>query len=170
MSSVNRASLAVGRSRPLWSRRSASRVIYQLLLGLALAGCCDLRSAVDESGKGPNAFQPVVVGSPIFSLEVYEYSNFDLAHHDLGQRFVSMHNGDLRPIGQRYARSIKLKAAPNTGLEVITDNGHRASGKVGPTRQLEIKDLCFDNEDHSYTTDGQMSCNVTGIIIRQAGK
>jgi hypothetical protein len=139
-----------------------------LLLGLALAACCDFRSTIDDA-TGPKAYRPAVVGNPIFVLEVYEYSNFDLAHAQLGQRFISMRNGDLKSIGQNYARSIILKAQTNTSLEVTADNGHKAQGKVGPTRQLKITDLCQSNDDGSYTIDGQMSCIVTGIVVRAPG-
>jgi hypothetical protein len=139
-----------------------------LVLGVALAGCCDFRTTIEDA-TGPKAYTPREVGNPIFVLEVYEYSNFDLAHYQLGQRFISMRNGDLKPVGQNYARSIILKARTNTGLDITTDNGHTGHGTVGPARQLKIVDLCSSNDDGSYVTDGQMSCNVTGIVIRAPG-
>lgn len=135
---------------------------------LVLAACCDLRLAIDDKYSS-NAFQPSVVGNPTFVLEVYEYRDYDAAHNDLGQRFVSMRDGAVQSVGGNYSRSLKLKANPGTALKITTDNGHGALGVVGHNRELNIPDLCKDNVDGSYKTDGHMGCVVKSLQISAPG-
>jgi hypothetical protein len=131
---------------------------------LLLAACCDLRLSVD-SPTDPHAYQPIAVGNAPFVFEVYGYPNFDLAHADLGQRFISMRDGQLEPVGANYARSVILNARTGTILKVTTDDGHIGTGAVGQDRELKVKDLCHDNADGTYKIDGHMSCDVTSVQI-----
>jgi hypothetical protein len=136
-----------------------------LLIGAVLSGCCDIRWAIDAP-NGPHAYTPRTSGGARFVLEVYERSNFDLAHTEIGQRFITMDHTSLTPIGRNYARSVILKASPNTVLEITSENGKKGVGTVGPARQLKVPDVCFDNNDGSYKTDGMMACRMVSMIIR----
>lgn len=140
-----------------------------LLVGAMLAGCCDIRFAIDAP-NGPQVYTPRAAGGSRFVLELYERANFDLAHSEIGQRFITMDHTSLKSIGQNYVRSVILKASPNTVLEITTDNGKRGVGTLGPARQLKVPDVCVDNSDGSYKTDGMLSCRIVKMTIRSPAR
>lgn len=149
-------------------RQPASFILrfLPLLLGAWLVGCCDLRWAIDDA-KGLNAYKPVIIGAPLFELEVYAHPNFDLAHSDIGQKRISMNHKEVKLIGQNFARSLILRAPPGTGLEITTNNNKKGVGRVVAGYELKITDICLDNSDGSYKTEGILTCRITRMVIRE---
>lgn len=151
------------RGRSSWSLALEAALIFFLLV---LQGCCYRWSIDDPNTKG---FKPELVGQPVFVLELYKNPDFDKAHQSVGVDRISMTQLDLKLVPENYTRSIILKAAPGTALQLTTDNGATAEGSVGAARQLQVSNIFYDAPDASYQTQGNLGCRITDLVIKETG-